>query len=407
MRSSCRVGLPRTWGSAVVLVLALSGCTAESDETEESSDPVEVEVPVRVAEHEPVLVSRTYTGRTRGSREVELRARVTGILRSRGYTEGAFVQAGNALFEIDPTRYEVRVQRAEAELARVEAEVRQAQREWDRVAQLAQDDAISGRERDAARSELELAEASLALAQADLAELQLDLEYTTVEAPVDGVAGLEEQPEGSLVEAGSLLTTLTQLEPIHVYFSLPESHMTQFGTQIRARASVGVTLTRPDGREYAEPGEIDFTDSAIDSDTGTVSVRAVFPNPDRRLVPGQFVRVTLSGLHLGWGIRVPHRALTEGANGPVVYILDEEDRPHSRRVMLGPDLGDEVLLARGVSDGERIVVSGVAGLEEGVTVVPVEEERAEETEEPQVLGVLPPADVEPASSEQDRSGDDD
>ena len=382
----------RCWLLLLVMPLVLVGCTAESDEGDPEED-VAAEVTVRVAEHEPVLVSRTYTGRTRGSRQVELRARVGGILHSRAYTEGALVQAGNALFQIDATRYEVRAQRAEAEVERAAAEVRQAEREWERVSELFDDDAISGRERDEALSVLELAQAGLALAEADLADTLIDLEYTTVEAPVDGVAGLEEYPEGSLIDAGTLLTTLTQLEPMHVRFSLPESHMGQFGSQIRSRASFRVALTLPNGDEYPELGDIDFTDAAVDPATGTVQVRAVFPNPNRVLMPGQFVRITLSGLHLGWGIRVPHRAVVEGASGPLVYVLDEDDRPQGRRVLLGHDLGDEVLLSQGVSDGDRIVISGVAALEEGVAVIPQEEER-DAIESPQVLGVLPPADVD-------------
>ena len=387
------------------IALTLAGCAAESEESEQQED-VAAEVPVRVAEYEPVLVSRTYTGRTHGSREVEVRARVSGILQSRDYTEGALVQQGNALFRIDPTRYEVRAQRAEAELERAGAEVQQAEREWERVSDLYEDDAISGRERDEALSALELARAGEALAEAELAETRIDLDYTTVEASVDGVAGLEEHPEGSLVEAGTLLATLTRLDPIHVRFSLPEAHMTQFGPQIRSGASVRVSLSTPDGQEYPEAGEIDFADAAIDPQTGTVRARAVFPNPERTLMPGQFVRISLSGLHLGWGIAVPHRAVAEGSGGPVVYVLDEDDQPQARRVILGHDLGDEVLLTQGVSDGDRVVVDGVAGLEEGVAVIPVEEEREDEAEDPQVLGVLPPADVDvlPGAGDEDDAG---
>lgn len=376
----------------------LPGCSVDSSETD-ADDDVVVEVPVRVAEPEPIVVSRTYTGRVEGLRDVEVRARVSGILEGRGYREGELVAEDRSLFQIDPTRYEVRVQRAEAELEQARATLQQAERVWDRVSELHDQNAASGRERDEARSALEMARAGEALAEADLADARLELDYTVVTAPVEGIAGLEQYAEGSLVEAGTLLTTLTQLAPIHVRFSIPESHMAMFGSQVRAGAGVRVRVIKPDGNEHPEPGSIDFVESAVDAETGTVRARGLFPNNERSLLPGQFVRITLSGLQLGLAVTVPHRAIAERDGGPVVYVLDDDDSLQARQVELGDDLGAEVLVRSGIDRGDRVVVDGLAGLSEGDVVTAVDEEREVEAEEPQVLGVLPPANIVPDPDE--------
>ena len=377
---------------ALALALLLGGCTSEADpETEQQAERVP-EVPVRHVVFRNVDTERTYTGRVHGSREVNVRARVSGIIHSREYSEGALVEAGQVLFQIDPTRYQVQVQRSEAEVARAEAEVRQAEREWERVSDLYDDDAISGRERDAALSELELAQAGLALAEAELANTRLELDYATVEAPVTGVAGLEEHPEGSLIDPGTLLTRLVQLDPVHIRFSIPEGHMHLFGVQIRSGGGYVLQLILPDGDVYPMAGRIDFTEAGVDSETGTVRARAVFPNPDQRLVPGQFVRIRLEGLHLGWGAEVPHRAVGESRDGPIVYVVDADDQVESRQVRLVHDLGTAFMVTEGLEEGDRLVVDGLSSLRDGRKVTPIEDEDApDEGETPRVLGVLQPA----------------
>ncbi|MCH8505659.1 MAG: efflux RND transporter periplasmic adaptor subunit [Ectothiorhodospiraceae bacterium] len=399
---------PRWWLPLLLCPLLLPACAVESDdEATEAQADSHVELPVQEVKVEAVSISRTYTGRNRGSREVQVRARVDGIIHRRGYTEGSVVEEGQKLFQIDPTRYEVHVQRAEAELERAQAEERQAEREWRRVSELYEDDAISGRERDAARSELDLAQAGVALAEAELANARLDLDYTTVEAPVTGIAGLEELSEGSLVDSGQLLTSITQLDPIQVRFSIPEGHMSAFGSQIQSGVGFQVLLTKPNGEAYPEPGRIDFTEAAIDSATGTVRARAVFANPDRELMPGQFVRITLSELHLGWGVRVPHRAVSEGVDGPQIYVLDDEDKPVARQLSLDHDLGEYFLVKQGLSEGERLVVDGIASIEDGVVVIPDYMEPEAEQETPRVLGALPPADGPAAGEPSDEALEED
>lgn len=387
------------------LALLIAGCSAESEsETEEEAEPSPVEVQVREVALEPVSLTRTYTGRTAGAREVNIRARVDGVLAERRYTEGSVVEPDMELFRIDPAPYEVQVQRAEANLARAEAEQRQAEREWERVAELYEDDAASARERDEAQSEMELAEAGVALAEAELEDVRIDLEYTSVESPLHGVAGMEESPEGTLVDAGDLLTRVTQLDPIHVQFSIPETHMNRFGAQIRSGTGVTVDLSLRDGSAYGETGRIDFTEASVDETTGTVRARAVFDNPGEELLPGQFVRLTLSGLHAGWGYRIPQTAVRDDPNGDQVFIVDDEDRISLRAVEIGLQDGDDFIVVEGLEEGERIVVDGLGGLSDGDRIAP---EPAPEEDRPvrPVLGVLPPAEQPLPDVESDDTDD--
>lgn len=361
----------RLWGTLGMLLLtllAVVGC-GERD----SGAGKALQVPVRVAESQPMVGSRTFTGRAEGARVVEVRARVDGTLQNRAYIEGTQVEAGQVLFRTDPRRYEVRVQRAEAELERAKAEVRQAEREWERMAELYADNALSKRELDEAESVLELARAGVALAEAELADTLIDLDHATVHAPVSGMASRSEQPEGSLVRAGDLLTRVIQFDPIHVQFAIPEAQATAFRDQLRIGAPVSLILSR--GKVFPEQGVIDYTDGTVDSATGTVGARALFRNPRRDLMPGQFVRLTVHGLDLGSGIPVPQRAVAQGRGHPQVFVVDDDNVVRARRVVLGPEVGNEVLIVEGVADGERIVIGGVASLTDGDRVDPLEEPR--------------------------------
>ncbi|MFD1381089.1 efflux RND transporter periplasmic adaptor subunit [Fodinicurvata halophila] len=220
------------------------------------------QVNVVTTERQDRDVYADYAGRARGAREVEVRARVEGILQKRLYDEGKVVEEDDSLFAIDPEPFALALQAARAERDRAEAEVQQAEREWRRVSRLYEQNAISERERDAALSTLELARASLALSTAQVDQARLELDYTDVAAPAPGVTSLEALPEGSLVERGSLLTTITQMDPVHVRFALPESDA---ALQRQAREAMGrsgngdnrrdATLILPGGQEYERTGK--------------------------------------------------------------------------------------------------------------------------------------------------------
>lgn len=327
-------------------------------------------VPVRTIEPHEVFVARTYTGRTRGASTVEIRTRVGGVVEERLYEEGAVVAAGTKLFRIDQDPYQARVQKAQANLQSARARQRQAEREWQRVYELYQDNATSGRERDLALSEKQLAAAEVAIAKAELAAVQLELDYTTVEAPLRGVVGLEEQPEGSLIEEGAVLAMITQLDPIHVRFSIPADDIEAHGPQIRSGKGVTVTLTGGDDKVYPEPGHIDFVGATIDKDTGTLDARAVFPNPDIAFLPGEFVRVTLAGLRVGRGFRIPYEAVVKNNLGRAVFVLDDKNIAHRRPVEVAEDLGEAYLIKQGIERGDRVVMAEADKARDGKPVIP-------------------------------------
>lgn len=362
-------GVLFTLPAATLLMMA---CSAPDTEQQQPPAPVQF---VSV-ETQDVTVESEYAGRIRGSREVEVRARVQGIVIERLYNEGQIVKQGDELFMIDPETYEIAVRQAEAERANARASRNQAEREWNRISGLYERNAVSERERDQAQSALELAEAGVALAEAGLASAQLNLEWTRVTAPISGVTGLETVSEGSLISTGALLTTITQTDPVHVRFSLPERDA---AVQRRARQAMSghaeqpeqsVTLLLPDGSVYERDGTIDFTDATIDPRTGSVSARAVFPNPDGTVVPGQFVRARMTTQELEAVFRVPREAVAQGPEGAQIFVLGEDDRVSARPVRLGPTIDADQVILEGLEAGERIVVSGLNNLRDGMSVDP-------------------------------------
>ncbi len=358
--------------AASALILILVACS-EPEQGQQMPPPAVLFTAVTPTD---VTIEEEYAGRVRGAREVEVRSRVQGILLERLYNEGQMVAEGDELFLIDPETYEIAVSQAEAELANARAGYRQAEREWKRISGLYEQSAVSERERDQARSALELAEAGVALAQAGLASAQLNLSWTRVTAPISGATGLETVSEGSLIDTGSLLTTLIQINPVHVRFALPERDAI---VQRRARRAMtgedtnteqAARLELPDGSDYGIEGSIDFTDATIDPRTGSVSARAVFPNPQAELVPGQFVRIRMTTRKLEQVFRIPAKAITQGPDGPRVFIVSEDNQAVASNVELGPTMGDEQIVISGLESGDRVVVSGLNNLQDGMPVRP-------------------------------------
>ncbi len=358
---------------AVLLALFMAGYAVAAEDEAEELEKQPPEVPVQEVRRTHVFVERTYTGRTEGAQAVEIRTQVGGVIEERRYTEGSIVESGAELFQINPAPYEAVVRSAEAELEVAQARQRQTEREWQRVSDLYEDNATSGRERDLALSERELADAEVAKAEAELAAANLDLDYTTIESPLRGVAGMEDQPVGSLLDEGDLLTTVTELDPVHVRFSIPAADMAAYGPQFRSSSGgISVTLAGRDGNPYSEPGRVDFIAAIIDETTGTVPARAVFPNPGERLLAGQFVRLTFAGLYEGRGFRIPYEAVVEvdDDRGHAVYVLDDENRAQRRLVDVQVDLGDAFLISTGLKDGDRVVLGAIGRVDAGEPVTP-------------------------------------
>lgn len=359
--------------AALCLGAAVTACGEGQSQAESDGQPAP-QVTATSIEPQSVTVYEEYAGRAQGAREVQVRARVEAEILERRYTEGAVVETGDTLFRLDPEPFEVAVERAQAQVESAQAGLRQAQRQWQRVERLYESDAVSTRERDEALSQLELARADVELAEAGLAQARIELRYTKIDAPVSGVTDLEALPEGSLVQPGDLLTTVTRLDPIHVRFALPEGDA--YARRRAERALTGedpngshaARLILPDGRGYDRAGKVDFTASSVDPRTGTVRARAVFPNPEQRIHPGQFVRVRLQTATLSEALVVPERAITTDQRGEAVYVLDDDDRAQRRGIDLGPSVEEGRVIAQGLSAGDRIVVDGLVSVRDGAPV---------------------------------------
>ncbi len=320
-----------------------------------------------------------FVGQTAGSKEAEVRARVQGILEKRAYQEGGRVKAGQPLFVIDPKPYAAQAEQAAAALAQAQAEHAQARRNLERLKPLVGDAAISRREYDDAVSAEEAAAAAVKQAQARLTEARLNLSYTNVTAPVSGVASRSLKSEGSLVAPGadSLLTTISQLDPLYVNFSIAENEQLRID-RLRAegklvvpdakRGGYAIRIVLADGHPFPRKGKLSFIDPRIDPATGSFSARAEVANPDGTLRPGQFVRVIVEGAERPDAIVVPQRAVMEGPQGKFVYLAgkaaDGKDVALPRPLVVGDwvELGGDRLwiVESGLKPGDRVIVEGMA-----------------------------------------------
>ena len=353
---------------AMAIAGMLVGCS--DDAAQQTQQRPAAQITVEEVTRADVELTREYPARIRGAREVQVRARISGVLQERVYREGAQVEEGDLLFIIHPEPLQIVAEQAKAFRANAIAELRQAEREWDRAQKLFERGVISASERDRLISQLEFARAGLAEAEARLDETQLNLSYTQVRAPMDGSTSLEVLPEGSVLAVGALLTTITRQDIVHVLFALPEQDAAmQRAAQLKDDSVSGtVLLELADGSEYPLPGKVDFTSSSIDSATGTITLRAVFDNPERQLIPGQFVRVSMVLRQFNDEILVPTGAVGADAEGPLVWVVKDDETVERRAVELGPVIDERQVISGGLQIGERVVVNGQVGLMPGVAV---------------------------------------
>ena len=317
-----------------------------------------------------------YTGQTAGSREVEVRARVAGIMLKRNFVEGAPVRQGQSLYTIDPEPFEAAAARAEADVAAAEARYDQAKRNAARLRPLYAEKAVSQKENDDAVSAESIGAADVKAARARLVEARLNLTYTKVEAPVSGVASRSLRSEGSLVEGPqTLLTTVIQVDPIWVNFGIADNEAAAFAKDVLegriAMAKNGqfeVALKRADGSLYERTGKLNFSDVRVSTTTGTREARAEIPNPQGVLRPGEFVRVILRGATRPNALTVPQRAVLEGPQGKFVYVVDEKGTAQPRPIEVGDWAGDDWIVTKGVQPGDRVITEGLMRLGPGAPV---------------------------------------
>jgi len=331
----------------------------------------------------PVEVSYEYAGQTAGSREVEVRARVTGILISRNFKEGEKVKQGQSLYTIDPAPFQAALARAEADVAAAQAREEQARRSAARLKPLYAEKAVSQKEYDDAVSAETISGADLKAARARLAEARLNLGYTKVEAPASGVTSRSQRSEGSLVSGPEvLLTTVTQVDPIWVNFGMPDNEQARLAKEAEAgrlalpkTGAFEVEVRLADGSLFAHKGKVGFADARISPATGTREARAELPNPEGALRPGQFVRVILRGAVIPNAVTVPQRAVLEGPQGKFVYVIDDKGTAQPRPVEAGEWTGGDWVISAGLKEGERVITDGVMKIGPGAPVKVAEQKK--------------------------------
>lgn len=361
----------RRFAFLILFGCLFAACSPPSPEARGQEEPAYKVKVVHVAPT-AVPVSEVFSGRAEGSKEVEVRARVEGILLRRAYTEGEQVEAGQLLYEIDAAPFEVALSRAQAQLAQAQASLAAAQRRWDRSTELIRKNAISQRDRDDAQSELEMAKATVQLAQSEVRAAQISLDYCKVRAPISGITSRERVSEGSLVGPNNnVLTTITQMDPIWINMSLPDKivillrRMIKDGELAYDASQKSLKIETDTGDFHSYRGQVNFSDSAIDRRTGTVQYRATVPNPDGGLIPGQFVRVHFMGLYSADSIALPERAILQGPSGSFVYVVNAEQRAEPRPVVVGLEVDGGLIIDSGLQAGDRVVVDGMVRIRPG------------------------------------------
>jgi len=328
--------------------------------------------------------SYEYVGQTTGSKEVEVRARVTGILEKKLFQEGAWVKAGQTLFVIDPKPLQAQTAAVDAELNRAQAQLAWNQREVARLKPLAERKAIGQKEADDAVSGAEIAAAQLKAAEAKLAEIKLNLGYTNVTAPINGLSSRAPKSEGSLVNANeTLLTTISQVDPMWIPFSIAENEQLLLNRAVKEGRltlpkdnAFDVVVRLADGSTLERKGRINFSDTRINPSTGTFEMRAEVNNKDGLLKPGQFVRVRLQGAIRNNALSVPQVAVMDGTQGKFVYVVDKDKDGKEIAAVRPITLGEWVVqdgvnlwvVETGLKAGDQVIVDGVAKLRPGAPI---------------------------------------
>lgn len=354
-------------------LLALVGCTQQQKEER----PV---ISVAPAHTQDVEIYGDYVGRILPNREVEVRARVEGFVQQVLFEGGRKVQAQAPLFQIDPLPYKARVEKAEAQLKKDMAMAAKAKRDVERLRPLYQQNAASQLDLDNAVAALDNAEATVRMSQADLAQAKLLLSYTTVRAPMTGMISEPAVVAGAVVGPGanSLLAKVVQSDTVRVDFSMTsldylrsKQRNVKLGEQDANRSwQQTVRITLADDSDYPLPGIVNFAEPQVDPKTGTFTVQAILPNPEQKLLPGQFTKVKLLLDVVPKAVVVPRKSLLIEKGGAFLYVVRPDSTMEKRFVQLGPEVGQQMVVERGLTAGEMVVSEGQHKLNPGIKVNP-------------------------------------
>ncbi|MGC4028786.1 MAG: efflux RND transporter periplasmic adaptor subunit [Steroidobacteraceae bacterium] len=367
--------------TSALLLAALAALGACSRTAGQAGAPAAPEVGVMTLAPEPVELSTELAGRTAAFRIAEVRPQVEGIIQRRLFTEGAEVRAGQPLYQIDAAPYRAAAVRAQAGVASSEAQLNAAQLLAERSGTLVQTGVVSKQDNDNAAAAGRSAAAAVEAAKAQLESARIDLAYTQVRSPISGRIGRSLVTEGALVtkSQGDPLATVAQLDPIYVDVTQSSSELLRLQRDFAAGRlqrngadKARVTLTLEDGSRYPHEGSLQFTEVTVDPGTGSVLLRAQFPNPDRVLLPGMFVRARLEQGSNGQALLLPQAAVSRNARGEAtVLVVEAGDKVAERVIQVDRAIGNRWLVAGGVEAGERVVVEGLQKARPGQTVKPM------------------------------------
>jgi membrane fusion protein (multidrug efflux system) len=354
-------------------VLIVSGCE-RTQHTPPSLPPPEVLVTEVIQQDVPI--HSEWVGTTDGYVNAQIRARVQGYLQAQNYKEGAVVKQGDLMFTIDPRQYQAALEEALGDLGRAEANYGKTQLDVTRYTPLAKEGAISQQELDNAIQANQANKASVEGARAAVENAKLNLSWTKVTSPITGIAGIAVVQLGDLVTPTSVLTTVSQVDPIKVYFPISEQEYLGFAKRIR-EAETGVTprdrisldMILSDGSTYSQKGTPDIVNRQVDVKTGTMTVAGLFPNPDNLLRPGQYAKVRAVTRVANGAALVPQRAVQELQGSYQVVVIGTDDKAEIRPVKVGEWFGTMWVIESGVKPGERVVVEGLQKLRAGMPVV--------------------------------------
>jgi membrane fusion protein (multidrug efflux system) len=362
--------------TALLLLLAVigsSGCKQEAGSTpaEEVSQVEVVTVQTQAVPDEPEFI-----GQAEASRPVEIRPQVTGILKAVLYQEGRDVKKGARLYQIEPVPFKAAVASAKAKIAQAEARGVQARQDLARVKPLLAEQAVSQKDVDDAIAEQLSANAALEGARADLIKAQFDLDNTLITAPISGIIERSRYYEGRLVSAQTdLLTMIHRVDPMYVVVNVPETFILKRRRDIEAKRithpgdyQLRGRLTFMDGTVYPQEGVLDLLEPSLRTETSSRQIRVTFSNPQRTLLPGQFVKVRFTGDTKTDAVLIPQRAVLQGPQGPFVYVVNQENKVEIRDVAASDWKGDRWLIDRGLHTGDRVVVNGMMKISPGASV---------------------------------------
>lgn len=375
MTSHARVSL---LSSLIISAVLLTGCDNSGDQQAQPQAP---QVSVHVVHSEPLSVTTELPGRTSAFRVAEVRPQVSGIILKRNFVEGSDIKAGESLYQIDPATYQAAWNSAKGDEAKAEAAAAIAHLTVKRYVPLLGTQYISQQEYDQAVATARQADADVVAAKAAVENARINLAYTKVTSPIDGRIGKSSVTEGALVTNGQAdaMATVQQLDPIYVDVTESSNDFMRLKQESLQRGddSKSVQLIMENGQPYSLKGSLQFSDVTVDESTGSITLRAVFPNPQHTLLPGMFVRARIDEGVNPQAILVPQQGVTRTPRGDAtVLIVNAQNQVENREVTAAQAIGNKWLITSGLQNGDKVIVSGLQKVRPGVTVKATEDTTA-------------------------------